>query len=175
MTNSFSTACGQVEQESATVLENLGQTEWAVGELQGHIATLPFFARGFITSQVASGTGQDIPVWSRTIEGLTAALRGARAAAERARAAGRVDDEGRTALNEAVERVVAETPRLERLAVFMEKAPAKISAVPAAVLPADQRAEFLTTIGDQTRALRAALAAIPGLTTALRALGSSNQ
>lgn len=166
----YATLCDRARQAGAAVLDDMGQIEAALGDVQGELGKLPFFVRGFITSEVSRGTGQDIPAWTKTITGLTAAIREAQAAIERVAGSGSVDDANRSILAQASERVEAEQPRLGALADFMAKAPAKVNMAPAGMLAADRRGELLQTLDRQTQALRGALAAMPELSSSLQAL-----
>jgi hypothetical protein len=170
MNTDFATLCERARQASVTVLDNMGPIETGLSDMQGEMGKLPFFVRGFIGSEVSRGTGQDIPAWSATLTTLIAGIREAQASIDRVRAAGSVDDASRSVLLQTSERVATEQVRLAALADFMAKAPAKIGMAPAAMLPADRRAELLQTVDRQTTALRNALAAMPDLTASLDAL-----
>lgn len=170
MNTDFAALCERARQASTAVLADMGQIEAALGDVQGELGKLPFFVRGFITSEVSRGTGQDIPAWTKGITTLTATIREASAAVDRVQQAGRVDDANRSILAQASERVEAERPRLDTLATFMAKAPAKVKMAPGGMLPADQREELLQTLDRQTQALRGAMTAMPELSSSLQAL-----
>ena len=116
MDTDFETLCARAGESSATVLDNLTHIETALTELQREVAGLPFFVRGFVSSEVTRGTGQDVPAWAQSVGNLTAALREAEAAVERTRAANTVSDADRSIMGQAAERIEAERPRLEGLA-----------------------------------------------------------
>src|SRR5579871_1596240 len=170
MDTDFETLCARAGESSATVLDNLTHIETALTELQREVAGLPFFVRGFVSSEVTRGTGQDVPAWAQSVGNLTAALREAEAAVERTRAANTVSDADRSIMGQAAERIEAERPRLEGLAGFMEKVPSRVNSIPAGLLPADKRGEFLGVVEQQVQALRGALAAMPNLAQSLAAL-----
>lgn len=170
MNTDFAALCERARQASAAILSDMGQIEAALGDVQGELGKLPFFVRGFITSEVSRGTGQDIAAWTKGITTLTATIREASAAVERIQQAGRVDDADRSILAQASERVEAERPRLDTLATFMAKAPAKVKMAPGGMLPANQREELLQTLDRQTQALRGAMTAMPELSSSLQAL-----
>lgn len=171
MNTDFSALCDRVDQSSATVLQNLSQIEASVRELQGEVAKMPFFARGFVSGEVKKSTGQDLPAWAQALDSLIATIREAQAATGRVRAAGAVGDADRSIVLQAGQRVQAEQPRLSALVAMMEKAPTRINAIPGAMLPADRREELLGAIGRQVEALNGALAAMPELAASLTALG----
>lgn len=171
MSNDFSTLCEQADQSSASALDNLGHITTALRELQGELEKLPFFVRGFATSEIKRGTGQDLPAWAQMTSALTETLQEARAAVGRARAAGSVGDADRSIMVGAADRAEAAQSRLEALIAFMQAIPSKLNMAPPGVLPAERRAEFLSTVDSQTQALRATVAAIPPLAQSLRALG----
>jgi len=161
----------QTARSAATILDHLAEIETVIGELQRRIDELPFFARGFVSSQVTKGTGQDIPVWGKTIATLTATLRQVREAAGRAEGTGGAPSGDDRALYSAARaRVDGDRPRLQRLAAFMESVPSKLGAIPPGLLPADQRADFLATVARQTAALRGAIAEMPTLSDKLSAI-----
>jgi len=169
----------QTVRSATTVLTNLAEIESAIGELQRRIGELPLFARGFVSSQVTKGTGQDIPAWSKTVTTLTSVLGQVREAADRpgagdapAPASVEPSPDDQALYAAARERVDGDRPRLERLATFMESVPSKLGAVPPGLLPPDQRAEFLDAIAQQTRALRGALAEMPALSDQLLAISA---
>ena len=170
MNTDFSTLCEKAEAASGTVLENLSQIESALGEVQGKIAGLPFFVRGFVSSEVKRGTGQDIPAWQQVSGALISTVRDANAAVARAKGAGAVSNQDRGIMAQASERVEAERPRLEALAGYMQQAPSKIQSVPGGMIPAAQRDEILGAIDRQTQALRGAVAVMPDLAQSLAAL-----
>jgi len=162
----------QTARSAATVLDHLAEIETAIGELQHRIGELPFFARGFVSSQVTKGTGQDIPVWGKTIATLMATLRQLRDAAARDEGTGGAPSgDDRALYGAARARVDGDRPRLERLAAFMESVPSKLGSIPPGLLPADQRADFLATVGRQTAALRGAIAEMSALSAKLSAIG----
>jgi len=170
-TDNKATLYQQTARSAATVLDHLTEIETMIGELQHRIGELPFFARGFVSSQVTKGTGQDIPVWGKTIATLTATLRQVREAAGRDEGTGAAPSgDDRALYGAARARVDGDRPRLERLAAFMESVPSKLGAVPPGLLPADQRAEFLATVARQTAALRGAIAEMPALSAKLAAI-----
>jgi len=161
----------QTARSAATILDHLAEIETVIGELQRRIDELPFFARGFVSSQVTKGTGQDIPVWGKTIATLTATLRQVREAAGRAEGTGGAPSGDDRALYSAARaRVDGDRPRLQRLAAFMESVPSKLGAIPPGLLPADQRADFLATVARQTAALRGAIAEMATLSDKLSAI-----
>jgi len=169
----------QTVRSATTVLTNLAEIESAIGELQRRIGELPLFARGFVSSQVIKGTGQDIPAWSKTVMTLTSVLGQVREAADRpgagdapAPASVEPSPDDQALYAAARERVDGDRTRLERLATFMESVPSKLGAVPPGLLPPDQRAEFLDAIAQQTRALRGALAEMPALSDQLSAISA---
>ena len=170
MNTDFATLCDRAKEGCTTVLDNMAEIESALGGMQGELGKLPFFVRGFITAEVSRGTGQDIPAWTKTITTLMGTIREAAAAIDRVRDAGRVGDAERSILAQAGERVEAEQPRLDTLATFMAKAPAKVNMAPGGMLPADRRAELLQTLDRQTQALRGTVAAMPELASSLQAL-----
>jgi hypothetical protein len=173
MSNDFSTLCDQAEQSGSRVLRNLGQISATLRGLQAEIDKLPFFVRGFATSEISKGTGQDIPAWLTTTSSLQQALQEAQAAVARSRDAGAVSESDRSVIGNAAERSEAVRSRLESLVGFMETIPSKLKLAPPGLLPADRRDEFLATIDGQKQALRDTIAAIPELTQSLRALTSS--
>ena len=161
----------QTARSAATVLDDLAQLETMIGELQSRIGELPFFARGFVSSQVTKGTGQDIPVWGKTIVTLTTTLRQVREAAARDDSeSGAPSGDDRALYSAAHARIDSDRPRLERLAAFMESVPSKLGASPPGLLPADQRDDFLTTVRSQSAALRGAIAEMPTLSAKLSAI-----
>ncbi len=169
MTDELAARYQQTAQLTTAALTNLAEIESAIGELERRIGELPFFARGFVSSQVTKGTGQDIPAWSKTVAGLTATLRQVEEAANHS-GADAPSAADRALYASARARVDGDRPRLERLAAFMESVPSKLGAVPPGLLPPDQRAEFLTTVAHQTGALRGALAQMPALSEQLSAI-----
>ncbi len=169
--DNIATLYQQTARSAATILDHLAEIETVIGELQRRIDELPFFARGFVSSQVTKGTGQDIPVWGKTIATLTATLRQVREAAGRAEGTGGAPSGDDRALYSAARaRVDGDRPRLQRLAAFMESVPSKLGAIPPGLLPADQRADFLATVARQTAALRGAIAEMPTLSDKLSAI-----
>jgi len=169
--DNIATLYQQTARSAATILDHLAEIETVIGELQRRIDELPFFARGFVSSQVTKGTGQDIPVWGKTIATLTATLRQVREAAGRAEGTGGAPSGDDRALYSAARaRADGDRPRLQRLAAFMESVPSKLGAIPPGLLPADQRADFLATVARQTAALRGAIAEMPTLSDKLSAI-----
>jgi len=169
--DNIATLYQQTARSAATILDHLAEIETVIGELQRRIDELPFFARGFVSSQVTKGTGQDIPVWGKTIATLTATLRQVREAAGLAEGTGGAPSGDDRALYSAARaRVDGDRPRLQRLAAFMESVPSKLGAIPPGLLPADQRADFLATVARQTAALRGAIAEMPTLSDKLSAI-----
>jgi len=169
--DNIATLYQQTARSAATILDHLAEIETVIGELQRRIDELPFFARGFVSSQVTKGTGQDIPVWGKTIATLTATLRQVREAAGRAEGTGGAPSGDDRALYSAARaRVDGDRPRLQRLAAFMESVPSKLGAIPPGLLLADQRADFLATVARQTAALRGAIAEMPTLSDKLSAI-----
>jgi hypothetical protein len=166
--------CERAERSSAAVLENLAQIEATLRDVQEKLATAPIFVRAFASSEVSRGTGQDIPAWTQLVVGLMAALRDAQAAVVRVRAAGVAGEADRALLRQVGARVAAEQPRLEALVGFMQKAPDKITRVPALLFPAEQRDEVLGAIARQVAAMQSALAAMPDLAASLRTLGGES-
>jgi hypothetical protein len=162
--------CERAERSSAAVLENLAQIEAALREVQDKLATAPVFVRTFASSEVSRGTGRDIAAWTQAVVGLMAALRDAQAAVVRTRAAGAAGEADRAVMRQVGARVAAEQPRLEALVGFMQKAPDKITRVPAALFPPAQRDEVLGAIARQVAAVQSALAAMPDLAASLRTL-----
>jgi hypothetical protein len=170
-TDNIATLYQQTARSAATVLDYLAEIETMIGELQSRIGELPFFARGFVSLQVTKGTGQDIPVWGKTIAALTTTLRQVREAAGRDEgASGAPSGDDRGLYSAARTRVDGDRPRLERLAAFMESVPSKLGAIPPGLLPADQRADFLATVARQTAALRGAITEMPALSAKLSAI-----
>ncbi len=171
MSTDFVTLCEQAERSGAAALDNLRQIESALGDLQKEMGNLPFFVRGFVTSEVKKGTGQDVPAWAKTVNALTAAIREAQSAVERARPAGTMADADRAAVQRTAALVEAERGRLDGLLAYMRTAPVKIQAVPGGMLPAERRGELLAAIDRQVQAMRGALAAMPELAESLNAIG----
>ena len=163
--------CERTERSSAVVLENLAQIEAALRDVQEKLATAPFVVRTFASSEVSRGTGQDIAAWTQAVVGLMAQVRDAQAAVVRARGAGAAGEADRAVMRQVGTRVAAEQPRLEALVGFLQKAPDKITRVPAVLFPAEQRDEVLGAIARQVAAMQGALAAVPDLAASLRTLG----
>jgi hypothetical protein len=166
--------CERAERSSAAVLENLAQIEAALRDVQEKLAAAPFFVRAFASAEVSRGTGQDIAAWTQALVGLMATLRDAQAAVVRARAAGAAGEADRALMRQVGARVAAEQLRLEALVGFMQKAPDRITRVPAVLFPAEQRAEVLGAIARQVAAMQRALAAMPDLAVSLRTLGGAS-
>ena len=172
MNTDFSTLCDQAEQSGSVVMRNLEHIGTALRALQSEIEKLPFFVRGFATSEISKGSGQDIPAWLTMTASLREALQEAQAAVARSRAAGSVGEADRSIMGSAAERAEAARSRLESLVGFMETIPSKMKLAPPGLLPADRRDEFLATIDSQKQALRDTIAAMPELTQSLGALTS---
>ena len=173
MSTDVATACAQAEQDSATALENLTQIEATLREVQQEVAGLPFFVRGFVTSEVKRGTGQDIPAWLEAAGQLSALIGETQATLGRTRAAAALDGADRAQLAQATQRLEAERPGLEKLAEFMEQAPSKVNAVPAGILPPARRDEFIGAVQQQAQSLRALLSALTALAQGLHAVGEA--
>jgi hypothetical protein len=166
--------CERAEQSSAAVLENLVQIEAALRDVQEKLATAPIFVRTFASSEVSRGTGQNIAAWTQAVVGLMAQVRDAQAAVVRARAAGAAGEADRALMRQVGARVAAEQPRLDALVGFMQKAPDKITRVPAVLFPTAQRDEVLGAIARQVAAMQRTLAAMPDLAASLRTLGGES-
>ena len=170
MTNDGTTLRAQATEQSARLIDHLKEVEGALRDLQREVAGLPFFVRGFISSEVSRGTGQDLAAWGETITALQRETGETHEALGRAGTAGSVLDADRAMLARTSERLENERPRLEKLLGFMEKAPSRINTVPAGVLPAERRNEVVQAIDHQTRAVRNVLAEMTGLAQSLKAL-----
>lgn len=173
MSTDIATACAQAEQAGATALENLTRIEGTLRGVQKEVAGLPFFVRGFVTSEVKRGTGQDIPAWIEAAGQLSALIGQTQATLDRVRTAGTVDGADRAQLAQTTQRLEAERPGLEKLAEFMEQAPSKVNAVPAGILPPARRDEFLGAVQQQAQSLRTLLSALTALTHSLHAVGEA--
>ncbi len=173
MDTDIATLCERVERTGAAALDNLTRTEAAVRDLEREMGAMPFFVRGFVSSSVSKGSGQDVPAWVRTIGALTADIRSAQEAAGRARAAGALAGEDRARLPQTAEHIRVDQPRFERLVGFLEEAPSRLDTVPKGVLPPERRGELLAMLDAQVRSLRATVAAMPALAEAVQALASS--
>jgi hypothetical protein len=161
--------CDQAERSSGLILENLSRLGATLADLQAEVARMPFLVRGFVSSEIKK-TGRDLPEWAKTVDRLSGAMGDVQAAVGRARSAGRVDEAERLTLTQAREKVEAERSGLEALVGFMRQVPARIQAVPGAILPAERRGELLGTIEHQAEALEGILSAMPELTAALDGL-----
>lgn len=170
MSTDIATACTQAEQAGATALENLTQIEGTLRGVQKEVAGLPFFVRGFVTSEVKRGTGQDIPAWIEAAGQLSALISETQATLGRMHAANAVDGAERVQLTAATQRLEAERPGLEKLAEFMEQAPSRVNAVPAGILPPARRDEFLGAVQQQAQSLRTLLSALTVLIQSLHAV-----
>jgi len=166
----IATLCEQVERTSAAALDNLTKTEAAVRDLEREMGAMPFFVRGFVSSTVSKGSGQDVPAWVRTIGSLTADIRSAQEAASRTRAAGALAADDRARLPQTAEHIRADQPRFERLVAFLRDAPSKLDTVPKGVLPPERRGELLAMLDAQVRSLHQTIATMPALAEAVRAL-----
>ena len=171
MTNDGTALRAQAIEESARLTDQLTDVGGALRDLQREVAGLPFFVRGFISSEISRGTGQDLPAWAGTITGLLGVVGEAREALDRSEAAGNVSEADRAALAATSERLDGERPRLEKLLGFMEKAPSRLNTVPAGVLPAERRNEVTQAIDHQTTAVRNVLAEMEALSQSLKSLG----
>ncbi len=170
MDTDIATLCEQVERTSAAALDNLTKTEAAVRDLEREMGAMPFFVRGFVSSTVSKGSGQDVPAWVRTIGSLTADIRSAQEAASRTRAAGALAADDRARLPQTAEHIRADQPRFERLVAFLRDAPSKLDTVPKGVLPPERRGELLAMLDAQVRSLHQTIATMPALAEAVRAL-----
>jgi hypothetical protein len=166
--------CERAERSSAAVLENLAQIEAALRDVQDKLATAPVFVRTFASSEVSRGTGQDIAAWTQALVRLMAQVRDAQAAVVRTRAAGAAGEADRAVMRQVGARVAAEQLRLGALVGFMQKAPDKITRVPAVLFPTEQRDEVLGAIARQVAAMQSVLAAMPDLVASLRTLGGES-
>lgn len=173
MSTPLSAACDQAEQSGATALQNLAQIEAALRDVQTEVAKLPFFVRGFVTSEIKRGSGQDIPAWLERIGALTAFIGEAQATVHRVRSAGAVSGTERTQITQAMQRIDAERPEIEKLTAFMQSAPSKVNSVPPGIMPADRRDEFLSAVDRQVQSLRGVLAALGDLSHGLQALSEA--
>lgn len=169
MTDDFATLYARTAQSAASILTNLAELESTIADLEQKIGGLPFFVRGFVSSQVSKGTGQDVPAWNKTIKALTATLRQVQEAAGNA-GAEEPSAADRTLYTTARAQIDGARPGLERLASFMESVPSKLGAIPPGLLQDDQRGEFLQAVAQQTQALHGALAEMPTLSEALQGL-----
>ena len=172
MNEEFSALCRGAQDSSATVLDNLAELGRTLGDVQSEVGKLPFFVRGFVSSEVTRGSGQDIPAWVETVNRLATTVRDAQAATVRCAQAGAASGDDRALFASAAGRIEAEQPRLQKLREFMQQAPSKVNAVPAGILPADRRGEFVQAVSRQVRAVGGALDAMPGLVQGLRALSA---
>ena len=166
--------CERAERSSAAVLANLAQIEATLRDVQNKLATAPVVVRAFASAEVSRGTGQDIPAWTQAVAELMAQVRDAQAAVVRARAASAAGAADRAVMRQVGTRVAAEQLRLEALVGFLQKAPDKITRVPAVLFPAEQRDEVLGAIARQVAAMQGALAAMPDLAASLRTLGGES-
>lgn len=173
MTSNMSILCDRAERSSGLILENLSRLGAALADVQAEIAKMPFLVRGFVSSEIKK-TGRDLPEWAKTVERLSAAMHEVQAVVERARSAGRVGEADRATLTRVPEQVEAERGGLDALVGFMRQAPARIQAVPTAMLPADRRGELVGAIESQAEALEAILSAMPDLTAALDGLAAGD-
>ncbi len=164
----------QAERAAATVLDRIARLDEAIHGAEDGLTGLPFVVRRVVSAavsrEVAHNTGRDIAAWAAAIAGLTAAVRDARTIVTRPADMGWPDTIARARLRAAAARVEGEQPHLERLAAFMERAPAKVALVPAGFLPKEKVRQALDNLAAQTEALRAAVAAMPPLAQALRVL-----
>lgn len=170
MTNDGAALRAQATEESARLTDHLTDVEGALRDLQREVAGLPFFVRGFISSEISRGTGQDLPAWAGTVTALLGAVGEAREALGRAETAGSVSGADRATLAATSERLDGERPRLEKLLGFMEKAPSRLNTVPAGVLAAERRNEVTQAIDHQTTAVRHVLTEMAALSQSLKAL-----
>jgi hypothetical protein len=171
MNSNMSMLCDQADQSSGLILENLSHIGAALADLQAEVAKMPFFVRGFVSSEVKK-TGRDLSEWSKTADRLAGAMREVQAVVERCRASSQIGDADRAALAQVRQQVEAERSGLEALVGFMRQAPARIQSVPAAMLPPDRRGELVGVIERQAEALENVITAMPRLTAALDGLGA---
>lgn len=168
--NDLSALCDRAAQASATAKTTLSANERAVKELSRDIGSMPFVVRGFVSSTISSGTGQDIGGWVKTISDLTLDIDDAQDAIESVRLRGSVDQDDRAVLSTTVQHARGEQAGMERLADFLESAPGKIRTVPPGILPPDKRDEMVAMLDEQARAVRKGLAMLPDLVASLDAL-----
>jgi hypothetical protein len=163
--------CDQADRSSGLILDNLSRLGAALADVQAEVGKMPFLVRGFISSEIKK-TGRDLPEWAKTVDRLSGAMRDVQEVVGRARSAGRVDEADRATLTQARAQVEAERGGLESLVGFMRQAPARIQAVPTAMLPAEKRGDLVSAIESQAEALEAILSAMPELTSALDGLAA---
>ncbi len=166
--------CKRMTQAATVTRANIMPITGAVRDAEGGVAGLPPVVRGLVSSavsrEVARNTGQDIPAWTGMLAALSAALDEVTPVAARVEGMGTVGAQDRAALLGIAEHVEAAIPYLERLVVFMERAPAKVRRVPPTIVPVARREAFLHTLEEQAQGIRRALAAMPALCGDLRAL-----
>lgn len=157
---------------ASAVLEGFTRLNAAKREAETAFAALPRFVRSFaesaVSAEILRQTGQGLPAWAQTIEGLMAEVRAGQAILERARDQSVLEAADRERLRQVAAEIERQRPGLTRLLRCMEDAPPKVERVPRQFLHGERRRLALENLRAQTEALRDALAALPLLERGLR-------
>ncbi|WP_102127227.1 hypothetical protein [Deinococcus planocerae] len=168
----FTAAREETFRAASSVLEGFARLNAAKGEAETAFAALPRLVRGFaesaVSAEILRQTGQGLPAWAATIEGLTGEVAGARAILERAEDGATLELADRERLRRVAVEVERQRTGLGRLLRCMEEAPPKVERVPRQFLHGERRRLALGNLRAQTEALRAALGAMPALEGGLR-------
>ncbi|BDP43199.1 hypothetical protein DAETH_31680 [Deinococcus aetherius] len=152
---------------ASAVLEGFARLNAAKGEAEVAFAALPRFVRGFaesaVSAEILRQTGQGLPAWAATIEGLTGEVTAARAILERVGDEAALDAADRERLRRVAGEVERQRAGLGRLLRCMEDAPPKVERVPRQFLHGERRRLALDNLRAQTQALQDALGVMPSL------------
>jgi hypothetical protein len=134
---------GESVQESArSALQTLTALEQQLQATQQRVKGLGFIARGFVERDINSATGRGFGEWIAAAGRLKSSL------------VPLASGPSGPAVTTARQTLTDEQPRLAVLRGYLERAPEKMNAVPAAVLKPQQRAEVLEQVSQQVKALQ---------------------
>ncbi len=164
---------------ASAVLDGFARLNAAKTEAETAFAALPRFVRGFaesaVSAEILRQTGQGLPAWAATIEGLTGEVASARGLLERAENGAALDPADRERLRRVAAEVGGQHAGLGRLLRCMEDAPPKVERVPRQFMNGERRRLALENLRAQTGALRDALAAMPRLEGGLRQVAEAGE
>jgi hypothetical protein len=151
--------------EGNTLSDSLGEAAASLQQMAAQLKTiqaevqgLGFFARGFVEKDISGATGRSLGEWVAAATALKAAIA----------AATNLDPQ---AIARARQTLTAELPRIAALRGYLQRAPQKVNAVPAAVLKPQRRAEFLDRVEQEQQELQALEGQLSALAEALASAG----